>query len=65
MRANPGPSGPGTAILDKTWKMPVIKLGIESVSTDDVLHNVCDPELPDAGELWDGVVARSGEDIGY
>jgi hypothetical protein len=28
---------------------------------DDVLHSVCDPELPDAGEVWDGVVAKSGE----
>ena len=23
---------------------------------DDVMHSVCDPELPDAGEVWDGVV---------
>jgi hypothetical protein len=36
-------------------------LGIEGESTDDVLHTVCDPELPDAGEVWDGVVARSGQ----
>jgi hypothetical protein len=36
-------------------------LGIESESTGDVLHSVCYPQLPDAGEVWDGVVARSGE----
>ena len=36
-------------------------LGIEGESTDDVLHNVCNPELPDAGKVWDGVVAQSGE----
>jgi hypothetical protein len=23
---------------------------------DDVMHSVCDPELPDAGQVWDGVV---------
>jgi hypothetical protein len=38
-----------------------IDLGIEGESTDDVLHSVCYPELPDAGEVWNGVVAKSGE----
>lgn len=38
-----------------------VDLGIEDESTDDVLHTVCNPELPDAGEIWGGVVARSGE----
>ena len=28
---------------------------------DGVMHSVCDPKLPEAGEVWDGVVARSGE----
>ena len=28
---------------------------------DDVMHSACNPKLPDAGEVWDGVVARSGE----
>ncbi len=30
-------------------------------TTDDVMHSVCDSELPEAGEVWDGVVAKSGE----
>ena len=28
---------------------------------DDVMQSVCNPELPDAGEVWGEVVARSGE----
>jgi hypothetical protein len=36
-------------------------LGIEGESTDDVLHSVCNPKLPNAGDVWDEVVARSGE----
>jgi hypothetical protein len=36
-------------------------LGIEGEPPDDVLHTVCNPQLPDAGEVWDGVVAKSGE----
>ena len=28
---------------------------------DDVMHGVCDPELPDTGEVWEGVVEKSGE----
>jgi hypothetical protein len=27
----------------------------------DVMHSVCDPELPEAGEVWGGVVEKSGE----
>jgi hypothetical protein len=23
---------------------------------DDVMHSICDPELPNAGEVWRGVV---------
>ena len=30
-------------------------------TSDDVMHSVCDPELPDAGDVWDGVVEKSGE----
>lgn len=36
-------------------------LGMADVANDDVIHSVCDPELPDAGEVWDGVVEKSGE----
>jgi hypothetical protein len=28
---------------------------------DAAMHTVCSPELPNAGEVWDGVVAKSGE----
>jgi hypothetical protein len=28
---------------------------------DDAMHSVCEPELPDAGDVWDGVVEKSGE----
>ena len=28
---------------------------------DDVLRSVCNPSLPDAGKIWDGVVDKSGE----
>jgi len=38
-----------------------VDLGMEGETPDDVMHSVCDPELPDAGEVWDGVVAKSGE----
>jgi hypothetical protein len=34
---------------------------MDDKTPDDVLHSVCDPELPDAEEVWDGVVERSGE----
>jgi hypothetical protein len=38
-----------------------VELGFENETPDDVIHSVCDPELPDAGDVWDGVVAKSGE----
>lgn len=37
------------------------ELGMADEASDDVMHTACNPELPDAGEVWDGVVARSGE----
>ena len=37
-----------------TFPFALTLLGIETESTDDVLHSVCDPELPDAGEVWGG-----------
>ena len=38
-----------------------LDLGMAEEVPDDAVHSVCDPELPDAGEVWDGVVAKSGE----
>ena len=37
------------------------ELGMRDDTLDDALHSVYDPELPDAGMVWDGVVARSSE----
>ena len=37
------------------------ELGMEDETPDDAMHNVCNPQLPDAGEVWDGVVEKSGE----
>ena len=28
---------------------------------EDAMHSFCQPELPDAGEVWEGVVEKSGE----
>jgi hypothetical protein len=36
-------------------------LGMEEALPGDTTHSVCDPKLPDAGEVWDGVVEKSGE----
>ena len=36
-------------------------LGMVDEIPDDVMHSVCDSELPDAGEVWAGVVEKSGE----
>jgi hypothetical protein len=36
-------------------------MGMRDETPDDVMHSVCDPELPDAGKVWGGVVDRSGE----
>ena len=37
------------------------ELGMGDETEDDVMHSVCNPTLPDAGEVWDEVVAKSGE----
>jgi hypothetical protein len=37
------------------------ELGVADETTGDVMHSVCDPELPDVGEVWAGVVEKSGE----
>jgi hypothetical protein len=36
-------------------------LGMADEMPGDAMHSVCDPELPDAGDVWGGVVAKSGE----
>ena len=36
------------------------ELGMADETPDDVMHTACNPELPDAGEAWDSVVAKSG-----
>jgi hypothetical protein len=36
-------------------------LGMTDETPDDVMHSVCDLELPDAGEVWDGVVEKPEE----
>jgi hypothetical protein len=38
-----------------------LELGVEGEASGDAAHAVCNPELPDAGEVWNGVVAKSGE----
>jgi hypothetical protein len=37
------------------------ELGMADETPDDVMHSVRDSELPDAGEVWAGVVEKSGE----
>ena len=36
-------------------------MGMEDEPPDDVMHSVCHPTMPDAGNVWDGVVEKSGE----
>ena len=43
--------------LDKLYA----ELGMADETPDDVMHTACNPELTDAGEVWGGVVAKSGE----
>jgi hypothetical protein len=33
-----------------------VKLGVSNDAPDDAMHGVCDPRLPDPGEVWGGVV---------
>jgi hypothetical protein len=37
------------------------EMGVVEETPDDVMHSVCNPELPEAGEVWVGVVDTSGE----
>jgi hypothetical protein len=36
-------------------------LGMADEMQEDAMYSVCDPELSDAGQVWDGVVANSDE----
>jgi hypothetical protein len=36
-------------------------LGMVDETTEDVLRSVCDPELPDAGNVWGGVVENMAQ----
>jgi hypothetical protein len=37
------------------------ELGMAEEVPDDAMHSVCDPQLPDAGEVWGGVVDQVDE----
>jgi hypothetical protein len=34
---------------------------MDEATDDDVMHSVCQPELPDVGDVWGGVVEKSVE----
>ena len=36
-------------------------LGMGNETSDDAMHGVCNPQLPSANEVWQGVVDKSGE----
>jgi hypothetical protein len=36
-------------------------LGMVDETPEDAMSGVCDPELPDAGDVWDEVVETSGQ----
>ena len=38
-----------------------VDLGMGDEVPDDTMRSVCDPKLPDAGDVWNGVVKLSGE----
>ena len=38
-----------------------VDMGIADGTPDDAVHTACNPKLPDAGKVWDGVVEKSGE----
>jgi hypothetical protein len=35
-------------------------LGMADETPGDVMHSVCDPQLPDAGQVWGDVVEKFG-----
>ena len=36
------------------------ELGVAAATSEDALHAACNPDLPDVGAVWDGVVEKSG-----
>ncbi len=36
-------------------------LGIDEEFPKDAMHNLCNPELPEAAEVWDDVVTKSSQ----
>ena len=36
-------------------------MGMTDETPDDVMHSACHPTMPEAGNVWDGVVEKSGE----
>ncbi len=38
-----------------------LDMGMADETPDDVMHSVCNPALLDPGEVWGGVVEKSGE----
>jgi hypothetical protein len=54
------------AACETVWDLDQLysDLGMADEVLDDVMHSVCDPELPDAGEVWGvwgKVVDKNGE----
>lgn len=37
------------------------ELNMSQETPEDAMHTACNPDLPDAGEVWDGVVVKSEE----
>jgi hypothetical protein len=35
-------------------------MGMEDETPDGVMHSICHPTMPDAGNVWDGVVGGVG-----
>jgi hypothetical protein len=36
-------------------------MGVEDETPGNVMHSVCDPQLPEPGQVWGGVVEKSSE----
>ena len=51
------------AACETMWDLDelYLELGVHEEASGDAMHSACNPDLPDAGEVWDGVLAKSGE----